>query len=110
MRTWVLSISLFLVAIPALAVEAISLSYSELDEMIRKNNKAVRATDHNVAAARQRIGVLDRSFYPKAGFEAGLSEQKEANGVGDTAPFWKVDVQANLYRGGRDVDSFAGID
>ncbi len=103
MRAWAFKISLTAIctSTPCLAAGTV-IGYDELSDVIRKNNRAVQASGETVSAARQRVGDLDRTFLPKAGFETGISEQKEANGVGDTAPFWKVDVQANVYRGGRD--------
>ncbi|RZA27166.1 MAG: hypothetical protein EOP10_01050, partial [Proteobacteria bacterium] len=70
--------------------------------MIRQNNQSVLSLKASTTADRSRIGKVESSFLPKIGLEAGVAEQREANGVGDTAPFWKIDVSTNLYRGGRD--------
>ncbi|MBC7533688.1 MAG: TolC family protein [Oligoflexus sp.] len=101
MKAWVF-VLLALFSRTGLSADALTLSYDELGDLIQKNNKSVQGSIEAIAAARQRVGTLEQTFLPKFGVEAGIAEQREANGVGDTAPFWKIDVSANIYRGGRD--------
>ena len=102
MKAWAFVFSLLWVSSAGFGAEGRSIRYDELKDLIQKNNKAVRASLEGVDAAKLRVGTIHRSFLPRAGFEAGVSEEKEANGLGTTAPFWKIDIQANVYRGGRD--------
>lgn len=103
MKAWIFRFSVSLLCASSTSLAAGSaIAYDDLPDIIRKNNKAVQASTETIKAASLRVGTLERNFLPRAGFEAGVAEQKEANGVADTAPFWKVDVQSNLYRGGRD--------
>lgn len=79
------------------------LDYKELPTLIRQNNPGIQAAESSVESARQRAGALDRSFLPRLGLESGVRGQKEADGSGAQAPYWKLDAVSNLYRGGRDA-------
>lgn len=102
MKAWIYLASLLSLSTRSFAAEALTLSYSELEKILAKNNRSVQSLQATTEAARQRIGTLGQTFLPKVGLEAGMAEQREANGARDRSPFWRIDVQANLYRGGRD--------
>ncbi len=102
MRVCLSLLFLTVISTAALAEKSLSIGYEDLPALIRKNNKSFLSASEGLSAARARTSSLDQSFYPKAGFEAGLAERKEADGSDESAPFWKLDLQANLYRGGRD--------
>lgn len=102
MKAWV-SVSFVLTfLLPMNSLSALELAYEDIPGLVRKNNKGVKASEESIEVAKTRSGSLERTFLPRFGFETGVRGQKEADGSGDTAPFWKVDVQSNLYRGGRD--------
>ncbi|HYX32681.1 MAG TPA: TolC family protein [Oligoflexus sp.] len=87
-----------------------NLAYEDLPNLIRQYNQGVHAADSSTEAARLRLHSWDRSLLPRFAFESGLRGQKEADGTGETAPFWKVDAVSNVYRSGRDVWRNKAID
>jgi outer membrane protein TolC len=80
-----------------------TLDYDELPTLIRQSNPGLRAAESGIEAARLRSGTLDHSFLPRLELESGFRGQRETDGSGDQAPYWKVDAASNLYRGGRDA-------
>jgi outer membrane protein TolC len=102
MKAWVSAFFVLSFLLPMNSLPAMDLKYEDIPGLIRKNNKGVKASEESIELSKMRSGSLERSFFPRFGFETGVRGQNEADGSGDTAPFWKVDIQSNIYRGGRD--------
>lgn len=102
MKAWVSASFVLSFFLPLNSLSALDLKYEDIPELVRKNNKGVKASEESIEVAKMRSGSLERTFFPRFGFETGVRGQKEADGSGVTAPFWKIDVQSNIYRGGRD--------
>lgn len=102
MKAWVSGSLILSLLFPTHSLWAMSLSYEDIPDFIRKNNRGLKAAEESVEVTKLRSGSFERSLLPRFGFEMGVRGQKEADGTGATAPFWKVDVQSNIYRGGRD--------
>ncbi len=89
----------------AFASSHLTISYRDLESTILSQNRSVASLEKVYEAEQARRPNFEESFQPKLAFESGLKHAKEANGSGDTSPYWKLNFESNVYRGGRDIHS-----
>lgn len=102
MKAWALLLLMISLFSQSLMAEDLSIRFEDLHNLIKTHHKGVKLGEEQSKAAEQRVHSIDQSFLPKATLDLGTAHKKEANGMGETAAFWRMDIETNLYRGGRD--------
>ncbi len=102
MKAWVSSSVLCSCLLPWSPLFAWELKFEDIPTLIRKNSKSLKVSESTVEVGTLQIVPRDRAYLPRIDFESGLRHEQELDSSSDTAPFWKVNIESNLYRGGRD--------
>jgi outer membrane protein TolC len=102
MKVWASLVVLISLISQSLQAESMTIRFEDLHDLILTKHQGVKVGEEQIKAVERRIRAVDSSFLPRASLDLGTAHQKEANGMGETAAFWKLDLESNLYRGGRD--------
>ena len=76
--------------------------FEDLPRLVREKNENVAASRQHLNAQNQRTGRLARSFLPQIAAQLGQEEFKAGSDPTEQKPYWRIDGNVNLYRGGRD--------
>lgn len=78
------------------------IKFDDLPTLVREMNDNVQAAHLTLKAEKKRKGYLIRSFLPQLALDYGGEQFKGGTDTLKRQPYWKVEAQLNLYRGGRD--------
>jgi len=83
--------------------QAVEVTSNNLKTLLEQKNSRILSSKHQIQAAKEREGILMRSFMPSLRLSA--SQESIKTGISDqfkTQPVYGADATLNLYNGGRD--------
>ncbi len=96
LKLFILSFGIFLNAY------GLDINSKSLKALVEQKNSRVSASQFQIQAAKEREGILGRSFFPSAKLSASQETFKTGVDRYRTQPMYGVEGTINLYNGGRD--------
>lgn len=101
MKGWLINILFLQISIPALA-GSLEIRASNLKDLLDAKNARVSAAKLELEAAKERTGILPRSFLPAVEIYGAQESFTTGNQAHQTQPAYGAELKMNLFNGGRD--------
>lgn len=85
-----------------LAQEKVVLTDKMIAEMVINGNPLIKSETKKVKSFEEKTGSLARSFVPKTSLQAGQESFRYVTDEFESGPYYKMEMDINLYNGGRD--------